>query len=157
AAACEAGESTAILRAQMGLREARRDEVRVIVDMLVDDHLGKTREDLSDLAPYLKAFDAIAAVPFNFHTVWGDGGEVLGCVQLTLIPGIAQQGAWRAQVEGVRVKGSRRGTGIGRRMMQAVSAVARERGCAQLQLTTNKVRKDAQRFYKGLGFEMSHE
>ena len=141
----------------MGLREARRDEVRLIVEMLIDDDLGKTREDLSDLAPYLKAFDAIAADPFNVQYVWEEGGEVLGCLQLTLIPGIAQQGAWRAQVEGVRVKGARRGTGVGRKMMEAVISVAREHGCAQLQLTTNKVRTDAQRFYESLGFEKSHE
>lgn len=141
----------------MGLREARRDEVRLIVEMLIDDPLGQTRENLDDLAPYLAGFDAIAADPFNTQYVWEESGEVLGCLQLTLIPGIAQQGMWRAQVEGVRVKGARRGSGVGRRMMQAVAAVARERGCAVVQLTTNKVRKDAQRFYESLGFEMSHE
>lgn len=141
----------------MGLREARRDEVKPIVEMLLDDQLGKAREDLADMAPYLKAFDAIAADPFNTQYVWEEDGEVLGCLQLTLIPGISQQGAWRAQIEGVRVAGSRRGTGIGHRMMQAVMAIARERGCAQMQLTTNKVRTDAQRFYETLGFAKSHE
>lgn len=141
----------------MGLREARRDEVPLIVAMLLDDHLGKGREDMSDMAPYLKAFDAIAADPFNTQYVWDENGEVLGCLQLTVIPGISQQGAWRAQIEGVRVSGAKRGTGIGHRMMHAIMAIARERGCAQMQLTTNKVRHDAQRFYETLGFEKSHE
>jgi ribosomal protein S18 acetylase RimI-like enzyme len=141
----------------MGLREARRDEVRQIVEMLIDDPLGKSREDLSDLTPYLKGFDAIAADPLNAQYVWEENGELLGCLQLTFLPGISQFGMWRAQVEGVRVKGIQRGSGVGKKMMQAVMAIARERGCAQLQLTTNKVRKDAQRFYESLGFEKSHE
>jgi ribosomal protein S18 acetylase RimI-like enzyme len=141
----------------MGLREARRDEVRRIVEMLIDDQLGQSREDPSDLTPYLQGFDAIAADPFNTQYVWEENGEVVGCLQLTVIPGIAQQGMWRAQIEGVRVSGAQRGTGVGHKMMQAVMAIARERGCAVLQLTTNKVRKDAQRFYEQLGFEKSHE
>lgn len=141
----------------MGLREARRDEVPLIVAMLLDDHLGKGREDMSDMTPYLKAFDAIAADPFNTQYVWDENGEVLGCMQLTVIPGISQQGAWRGQIEGVRVSGAKRGSGIGHKMMQAIMAIARERGCAQMQLTTNKVRHDAQRFYETLGFEKSHE
>lgn len=141
----------------MGLREARRDEVPLIVAMLLDDHLGMGREDMSDMTPYLKAFDAIAADPFNTQYVWDEDGDVLGCLQLTVIPGISQQGAWRAQIEGVRVSGAKRGTGIGHKMMHAIMAIARERGCAQMQLTTNKVRHDAQRFYETLGFEKSHE
>jgi ribosomal protein S18 acetylase RimI-like enzyme len=141
----------------MGLREARRDEVRRIVEMLIDDDLGKGREDLSDLTPYLKGFDAIAADPLNTQFVWDEGGEAVGCLQLTLLPGIAQQGMWRAQIEGVRVARSQRGGGVGKKMIEAVIAIAGERGCAQVQLTTNKVRVDAQRFYEQLGFEKSHE
>jgi ribosomal protein S18 acetylase RimI-like enzyme len=141
----------------MALREARRDEVRQIVEMLIDDDLGQSREDLNDLTPYLKGFDAIAADPFNTQYVWEENGELLGCLQLTVIPGIGQKGLLRAQVEGVRVKGARRGSGVGRKMMQAVMAIARGRGCDIMQLTTNKARKDAQRFYEQLGFEKSHE
>lgn len=141
----------------MALREARRDEVKAIVEMLIDDELGRTREDPADLASYLKAFDAIAADPLNTQYVWEESGEVVGCLQLTLIPGIAQKGMWRAQIEGVRVAGSQRGTGLGKKMIQSVIAITRERGCAQLQLTTNKARTDAQRFYEQLGFEKSHE
>ncbi len=141
----------------MGLREARRDEVPLIIAMLLDDHLGKGREDMSDMTPYLKAFDAIVADPFNTQYVWDENGDVLGCLQLTVIPGLSQQGAWRAQIEGVRVSGAKRGSGIGHKMMHAIMTIARERGCAQMQLTTNKVRHDAQRFYETLGFEKSHE
>jgi ribosomal protein S18 acetylase RimI-like enzyme len=141
----------------MTLREARRDEVRQIVEMLIDDDLGQSREDLADLTPYLQGFDAIAADPSNTQYVWEENGEILGCLQLTVIPGIGQRGLRRAQVEGVRVKGARRGLGVGQKMMQAVMAIARERGCDIMQLTTNKTRKDAQRFYEQLGFTKSHE
>ena len=125
--------------------------------MLVDDDLGKTREDITDLTPYLKGFDAVAADPLNTEYVWEENGEVVGCLQLTIIPGIGQQGLWRAQIEGVRVASSRRGSGVGHKMMHAVMAIARERGCDQMQLTTNKVRTDAHRFYEALGFEKTHE
>ena len=141
----------------MGLREARRDEVKLIVEMLLDDELGSAREDPSDLAPYLKGFDAIEADPLNTQYVWEEDGAAVGCLQLTLLPGIAQKGMWRAQIEGVRIARSLRGTGLGGKMIRAVIDIARERGCAVLQLTTNKVRKDAQRFYEQLGFERSHE
>jgi ribosomal protein S18 acetylase RimI-like enzyme len=141
----------------MALREARRDDVRQIVEMLLDDELGKTREDPGDLTPYLRGFDAVAADPSNTQYVWEENGELLGCLQLTIIPGIGQKGLWRAQIEGVRVKSTRRGSGVGNKMMQAVIAVARERGCALMQLTTNKARTDAQRFYEALGFQKTHE
>ena len=125
--------------------------------MLLDDELGKTREDPGDLTPYLKGFDAIAADPLNTQYVWEESGETVGCLQLTAHPRHRATGLWRAQIEGVRVDGSRRGSGVGHKMMQAVMAIARERGCDIMQLTTNKVRKDAQRFYEQLGFEKSHE
>ena len=82
---------------------------------------------------------------------------MVGCLQLTYLPGLSQQGAWRAQVEGVRVDGALRGTGIGAQMMTAVMQMARARGCYQMQLTTDKRRLDAHRFYERLGFAKSHE
>src|SRR5262249_48633763 len=100
---------------------------------------------------------AIAADPNNTLYVWDENGAVMGCLQLTFLPGISHQGAWIAQVEGVRVDSSLRGTGIGEKMMEAVIAKGRGRGCKQLQLTTSKRRTDAQRFYGRLGFVGSHE
>ena len=142
----------------MALREARREDVRRVVEMLADDDSARSREDLSgDMSSYHAAFDAIAADPNNTLYVWDANGVVMGCLQLTFLPGISYQGSWIAQVEGVRVDGSLRGTGIGEKMMEAVIAKSRERGCKHLQLTTNKRRIDAQRFYKRLGFAGSHE
>jgi ribosomal protein S18 acetylase RimI-like enzyme len=142
----------------MALREARGEDVRRVVEMLADDDIARSREDLSgDMSSYHAAFDAIAADPNNTLYVWDENGAVMGCLQLTFLPGISYQGSWIAQVEGVRVDGSLRGTGIGEKMMEAVIAKSRERGCKHLQLTTNKRRTDAQRFYSRLGFVGSHE
>lgn len=139
------------------LREARREDVPVIVAMLADDDLGKAREQLTDMTPYLRALDLIQSNPHNWQYVWDENGEVLGCLQLTVIPGLSQQGAWHAQIEGVRTLGSRRGSGVGKKMMAGIMEIARKKGCKSMQLLTNKSRVDAQRFYRTLGFEQSHE
>ena len=141
----------------MGMRQARRSDVRRIVEMLADDHLGKARESLDDMTPYEAAFDAIAADPHNSLWVWDEGGRVVGCLQLTFLPGLSQKGAWRAQVEGVRVDSTLRGSGIGNKMMIEAMRMSRERGCGQMQLTSDKSRLDAHRFYEKLGFKKSHE
>lgn len=138
-------------------REARRDDIRRIVEMLADDALASGRENLDgNMKAYEAAFDAIAADPNNTLYVWDEDG-VVGCLQLTYLPGMSYQGSWIAQVEGVRVDRSMRGEGIGEEMMKFVIAKSRERGCKHVQLMTNKRRTDAQRFYERLGFEMSHE
>jgi GNAT superfamily N-acetyltransferase len=141
----------------MALRDARREDVAAVVELLADDPLGSTRENAGDLAAYLEAFDAIAADPNNLLLVWDEKGQVAGCLQLTYIPGLSRGGGWRAQVEAVRVGSSHRGRQIGERMMQAVIGMARARGCGLVQLTTDKQRHDAHRFYQRLGFVSSHE
>ena len=142
----------------MPLREARREDIRRIVEMLADDEVAQGREDLSgDMAAYHAAFDAIKADPNNTLYVWDHEGAVMGCLQLTFIPGLSYQGSWLAKVEGVRVDRALRGRGIGEQMIAAIIEMSRARGCKQLQLTTNKRRIDAQRFYRRLGFEASHE
>jgi ribosomal protein S18 acetylase RimI-like enzyme len=142
----------------MVLREARRGDIRRIVELLADDEVARGREDMSgDMAVYHVAFDTIAADPNNTLYVWDQDGAVMGCLQLTFIPGMSYHGSWIAKVEGVRVDRSLRSLGIGEQMMDAMIDKSRARGCKQLQLTTNKQRIDAQRFYRRLGFEASHE
>ena len=106
---------------------------------------------------YIEAFDAIEADPNRLLLVGDIESRIVASLQLTFIPGIAHQGAWRAQVEAVRVAGDLRSRQIGEAMMRHVIELARERGCALVQLTTNKARDDAQRFYRRLGFIASHE
>jgi GNAT superfamily N-acetyltransferase len=141
------------------LRDARREDVPAIVRMLVDDPLGSTRERYADplLQAYYDAFDATAGDANNRHLIAKVEGKIVGTLHLVFIRGIARMGATRAQIEAVRVAAGQRGEGIGRKMIEAAIEMARERGCAFVQLTTDKTRKDAHRFYEGLGFVASHE
>jgi GNAT superfamily N-acetyltransferase len=137
-------------------RDARRDEVPAIVALLAGDVLGADREAGPDDA-YWKAFDDIAADPRNRLIVADIDGQVTGTLQLTVIPGLGRQGMPRAQIEGVRVAAALRGQGLGRAMIGWAVEEARRGGCCLVQLTSDKRRTDAIRFYQGLGFEPTHE
>jgi GNAT superfamily N-acetyltransferase len=108
-------------------------------------------------AAYWAAFEAIDADPRNELIVADDDGAVVGTCQLTFTPSLSRRGAERMTIEAVRVRSDTRGRGIGRAMMAWALDRARERGCGLAQLTTDKRRTDAQRFYVSLGFVASHE
>jgi len=140
----------------MIFRDARRDDVPAIVELLAADLLGAGREgDLDDA--YWQAFDQISADPNNRLVVADADGEVVGTLQLTLLPGMSRHGMLRAQIEAVRIAASRRGQGLGRAMIEWAIGQARERGCGLVQLTSDKQRPAAVRFYESLGFTASHE
>ncbi|MDI1442720.1 GNAT family N-acetyltransferase [Polyangium sp. 6x1] len=143
----------------MIFRDARREDVPIVVELLAADALGATRETTEGPLPeaYHQAFEAIERDPNNRLVVVEDGGAVIGCLQLTFIPGLTYQGGLRMQIEGVRVAESHRGAGVGRRLLQWSIEEARARGCRLVQLTTNKARTEAKRFYESLGFTASHE
>ena len=145
--------------ANVTIRPARRDDVRTIVGMLADDHLGKSRERLEDPLPesYFRAFDAVAA-DRNIQLVVAEDrdGAVIGCLQLCILPGISSQGASRGLIEDVRVASHCRSRGIGEQLVQWAVAEARGKGCVLVELLTHQTRVDAQRFYARLGFAASH-
>lgn len=140
-------------------RTASRTDLPQIVALLADDELGRTREAASAaLAPeYLSAFDEIEADPNNELVVGVRAGEVLAVLQLTFIPNLTLKGSRRAQIEGVRVASNVRGQGLGQKLVEYAFERARARGCRLVQLTTNKTRVDAVRFYESLGFASTHE
>lgn len=137
-------------------RRATAADVPAIVALLADDVLGAAREKPGDPA-YDAAFAAIEADPNQFLAVVEEGSAVIGCLQLTFLPGLSHRGLWRGQVESVRIAASHRGGGLGRRMFDWAIERCRERGCGMVQLTTDKSRADARRFYESLGFTASHE
>ena len=143
----------------MRFRAATADDLPAIIALLMDDELGKLREDLGPpLNPrYLEAFEAIAGDPNQLLAVADQDGQVVGCLQLTFIPGLSHSGMWRGQIEAVRVAAALRGGGVGREMLRWAIEQSRARGCGLVQLTTDKRRTDAHRFYAGLGFTASHE
>ncbi|MBW3549402.1 MAG: GNAT family N-acetyltransferase [Proteobacteria bacterium] len=140
-------------------RAAKRSDLAEIVRMLADDPLGARRERYELPLPpaYQAAFDAIAGDSNNELIVAESGGRVVGVMQITFIPYLTYQGGWRALVEGVRIDASARSLGLGRRMLEWAIRRARERGCHVVQLTTDKARPDALRFYESLGFAATHE
>jgi len=139
----------------MIVREAVAADVTAIAVLLSDDGLGRGREAPGDPA-YASAFEAMNGQPGNVYLVAEDAGELVGCLQFTLIHGLSRTGASRAQIEGVRVRADMRGRRIGEALFEAAFARAREQGCALVQLTTDRARGDALRFYERLGFEASH-
>lgn len=140
-------------------RKAEETDLPAIVAMLADDALGRTREVVSDPVDsrYLEAFRAIKADPNQCLAVGVDeADEVVGCLQISFLPGLSRLGLWRGQIESVRVAASQRGKGVGREMIIWAIDECRKRGCGAVQLTSDNRRDDAHRFYESLGFEKSH-
>ena len=140
-------------------RRATGADLPALVDLLADDEIGRTREDTATPlnSRYVQAFDAIERDPNQMLMVAERDGRVVGCLQLTLIPGLSRLGMRRGQIEGVRIARDQRGEGLGRAMFAWAIEECRSRGCGLVQLTTDRSRPDARRFYEQLGFEASHE
>jgi len=147
----------------LNFRRATKDDVIAVRALLGDDILGQTREDMSDagLQKYLLAFERIKNSPDN--ELWvaeepGDNGaKILGTWQVTYIPYLSRGGSLRCLIEAVRTSSERRGEGVGAKMMAFALDQARKKGCALAQLTTDKTRPDAHRFYTKLGFVATHD
>jgi GNAT superfamily N-acetyltransferase len=139
-------------------RDATEADLPLIVRMYADDALGSSREDPSDPLPasYLEAFRKIDADERHHLVVLEHDGEVVGTLQLSFLPHLVLRGGERAQIEAVRVRSDRRGSGLGEAMVTWAVEQARQRGCLLVQLTTNAGREDAHRFYERLGFAASH-
>ncbi len=143
---------------ELVFRRATRADVPAIVALLANDALGSQREQASDPLPdsYFVAFAEIERDPNQLLTVVELAGEVIGTLHLTYLPSLTYRGGKRALIEAVRVAASQRNQGIGQRMFEWAIAQAREAGCHMVQLTTDKRRPDAVRFYESLGFAASH-
>jgi GNAT superfamily N-acetyltransferase len=138
------------------IRAAVADDVPAIVAMLADDPLGAQRESPDDLTPYLTALERLSADPNQRLVVAVRGGRVVGTLQLTIVPGLSRRGATRSLIEGVRVHADERGSGLGTQLIEWAIDESRDQGCQLVQLTSDKTRTDAHRFYERLGFTASH-
>ncbi|MET7696242.1 GNAT family N-acetyltransferase [Streptomyces sp. NPDC005485] len=138
------------------IRRAVPEDVPAIVAMLADDPLGAQRESPDDLAPYLTALERLSGDPNQHVMVAVREGRVVGTLQLTVIPGLSRKGATRSLIEGVRVHGDERGSGLGTRLIEWAIAESRRQECQLVQLTSDVTRTDAHRFYERLGFTASH-
>jgi len=140
-------------------REAVEKDLRSLVMLFADDPLGASREDTSEpLNPaYLAAFAAISADPNNELIIIENRGKLVGTLQLTFLPNLTRMGSWRCQIEGVRIHRDFRGKGLGTNFFEWVLQRAGQKGCKLVQLTSDKKRIEALRFYEGLGFQATHE
>jgi len=144
--------------AGLRVRRAGRADLARLLELIADDMLGKNREGVaSSDAVYERAFEAIDRDANQYLMLAELGGRVVGMLQLTFIPGLSRRGAWRANIESVRVDSSLRGQGIGAWLIGQALDLARSRGCRLAQLTSDKRRTEAHRFYGQLGFSATHE
>lgn len=144
---------------RLNIRDAIPDDLAFIVRLIVDDNLTPTsdRPDEPDHPRYLAAFEAIAADPNQRLIIAEFDGQPVGTQQLSFIPGIARFGETRCMIEAVHIAPTHRNLGLGGEMIGWAIEQARARGCGIVQLTSNKKRLDAHRFYERLGFAKSHE
>lgn len=140
-------------------RAAKRHDLEALVAMLASDVLGSRREDASIPlhADYLAAFAAIERDPNNLLIVAELDAQRVGMLQLTFIPYLTHRGSWRCLIEGVRIHADFRGRGLGEALFAYAIEQAQQRGCRVVQLTSDKQRPEAIRFYQKLGFKATHE
>lgn len=143
----------------LSYRDATAADLPFIVGLIVEDSVVATGDDPDDTQQpgYLDALATITADPNQEMIVVESGGERVGCFQLSYLPGLMRRGAWRGQIEAVHVSAVRRSLGIGSEMILWAIERCRQHKCEMVQLTSNKRRLDAHRFYERLGFSKSHE
>jgi len=144
----------------MKFREATKNDLLQIVEMITDDELGKTRENYQIPLPveYLNAFEKINSDENQeLIVVENEDLEIIGTLQLSFIQYLTYRGGIRAQIEAVRIRNDKRGLGIGKIMFEWAINRAKERKVHLLQLTTDKKRPKAIKFHEKMGFKQSHE
>ncbi|MFI1075757.1 GNAT family N-acetyltransferase [Streptomyces puniciscabiei] len=141
----------------LDIRRATDQDLPAIVAMLADDPLGARRESPDDMTPYRAALERLEADPNQHLVVAVREDRVIGTLQLTIIPGLSRKGATRALIEAVRIHPDERGSGLGSLLIEWAIDTARRLDCQMVQLTSDKTRTDAHRFYERLGFSATHE
>ena len=144
---------------KLKFREAKANDLEILVSLLANDKLGSQREDATSPVnkKYIEAFGRISRDPNNELIVADLDGKPVGMLQLTYIPYLTYVGSWRCLIEGVRIHANYRGQGLGEKMFAYAIEKARVKECILVQLTSDKQRPDAIRFYKKLGFVSTHE
>ncbi len=144
---------------ELKFRLAKKDDLIDIIKMLSDDTLGATREKFENILSdnYLKAFENITNDPNHELTIIELNADKVGTYHLTFIQYLTHQGGLRAQIEAVRTSSNYRGQGIGTKMFKYIIERAKQRGCNMVQLTSDKQRPEAIKFYETIGFVSTHE
>ncbi|SFC99145.1 GNAT family N-acetyltransferase [Algibacter pectinivorans] len=141
-------------------RKATPDDLPEIVAMYADDKLGKSREKFQTPLPkeYLDAFKNISEDKnHELIVVVNEANDVVGTLQLTFLQYLNRLGSLRAQIESVHIKKEQQGKGLGKAMFTWAINRAKEKNAVLVQLTSDKKRPEAIKFYENLGFIASHE
>ena len=140
-------------------RTAMCGDLPFLIGMIVEDSVVSTGDDPADALhdDYVRALKTITEDPNQEMIIAELDGEPVGCFQITYIPGLMRRGSWRGLLEVVHVRADKRNLGLGSEMMRWAIERCRERNCGMVQLTSNKKRVEAHRFYERLGFVKSHE
>ncbi|NRA65672.1 MAG: GNAT family N-acetyltransferase [Pseudobacteriovorax sp.] len=141
-------------------RKAQKKDVATLVRLQNEGGPdGRPRKELPTVLPegFLKAFEIISADPKQTLMVVEGNGSIVGTFHLTFLTYLAGEGKDDLQMEAFHVDAQHRGQGIGSKMVSWTIQLAQERNCRRIQLTTDKRRTDAHRFYERLGFTLSHE
>lgn len=140
-------------------RKATLDDLPRIIELLLEDELGQSRESKSIHLNenYIKAFHKIDSDSNQYLMVVSNDDKIVGTCHLTIMPSLTFIGSTRMQIEAVRVALQHRGEKIGRWMFDQAILYAKEQECSIIQLTTNKKRSRAKNFYEKLGMQASHE
>lgn len=140
-------------------RKATLDDLVRIVDLMHDDELGQTRENTGNISKqkYINAFHVIDQDPNQYLMVVEESSQIIGTCHLTLMPSLTFTGSTRLNIEAVRIEKNIRSKNIGQWMIEQAVAYGKTKGATIIQLTTDKKRTRAKRFYHKMGFTDSHE
>ncbi|HCO83123.1 MAG TPA: GNAT family N-acetyltransferase [Arenibacter sp.] len=144
----------------MTFRQATKEDLPSIIEMIANDTLGHLRERFEDPLPkeYYNAFESIDGDRNQeLMVIENSKGEVVASFQLSFLQYLTYVGGIRCLVENVHVREDQTGKGIGKQMFQWIIERAKEKGVHLVQLTSNKLRPNAIRFYEGIGFKATHE
>ncbi len=143
---------------ETSIEKARPEHLPEILDILIAGATAlRAGQESGKVEDYRTAFDVISASPdADIYVALGSKGEVLGTYHIFFLRGLAFRGAPRVELESVHTRADARGQGIGAKMMAHAEQLARTAGASMMQLTSNRVRTDAHRFYVRLGFDQSH-
>ncbi len=156
AVGADLAKTCAMTDPKLSIRSARQNDLAALIALYGDDDIGVTREAMEPDDAYQTAFDTIQSDPNHVLVVGELDAKIVATLLLSFLPGLSRHGAWRAQIEAMRVSSDLRGQGIGQAMLDWSIAEARKRGCALVQLTSDRRRADAHRFYEQAGFAPTH-
>jgi GNAT superfamily N-acetyltransferase len=141
---------------KVAIRAAQVSELPSILELLAQDAITDAPEPPVPTEGHKAAFEFMSASPDHEIVVAVLDGQVVATLQLIFIPGLSHGGRWRAQIEGVRVDRRMRSSGLGTLLVEWAIERARQRRCFRMELTSNRAREAARRFYERLGFSATH-